>query len=147
MTGTCSIEGCIRPLSGKGLCKLHYDRLPENKEKAKQRIASPERKENIRFLARERGKLPKTKLSKRKWDLRWRYGLTLEEYETMEKNQNGCCAICKTPFEKNGEIDHNHTSGKIRGLLCHHCNIALGSFKDNPEILKNAIRYLEASQQ
>lgn len=73
------------------------------------------------------------------------YNITLNEYVELLNKQNGKCAICDTS-ENNGKnmyIDHDHTTGKIRGLLCHQCNFGLGHFKDNVELLKKAIKYLQ----
>lgn len=75
------------------------------------------------------------------------HNITLKQYNQIFKSQNGQCAICKTtkPGGPGGRlhIDHDHDTDKIRGLLCSKCNSALGSFQDNPEILKSAIQYLE----
>ena len=70
-----------------------------------------------------------------------RYRCTDEEYEELFRRQNGKCAICGMEVEKL-VIDHDHKTGKIRGLLCDSCNWGLGHFKDNPEYLRNAIDYL-----
>lgn len=70
---------------------------------------------------------------------------TLEEYNKMFVEQNGCCAICgihQNEFGKALFIDHNHTTEKIRGLLCRQCNAALGFFKDDIKIIEKAIKYL-----
>lgn len=50
--------------------------------------------------------------------------------------------IVKSNFKKSLSIDHNHQTGKVRGLLCHHCNVGLGHFKDNIELLNSALDYL-----
>jgi YesN/AraC family two-component response regulator len=73
------------------------------------------------------------------------YGLTKETYSELFKNQNGCCAICQIAFEntKHTHIDHCHTTNKVRALLCHGCNTAIGLFKESPEILKSAVKYLK----
>lgn len=74
-------------------------------------------------------------------------GWTPEEYEYALKIQNGKCAICGcilgTSIETQGCADHDHLTGKPRGVLCMHCNTALGLLKDNIENLENAIRYIE----
>lgn len=72
------------------------------------------------------------------------FGITPDDYNNFVKKQNGLCAIC----QKSGKlfVDHNHKTGKVRGLLCNTCNIALGMSKDNITILKNAIVYLENNQ-
>jgi hypothetical protein len=78
-----------------------------------------------------------------------RYGITLEDKERMIASQNGKCAICETELD-NGKhtcVDHCHTTGKIRKILCKCCNIMIGHSKENPEILKKAIKYLLTHQQ
>lgn len=73
------------------------------------------------------------------------YGIGVKEYNQMFIEQEGKCLICNThqsEVKRGFAVDHCHTSGKVRGLLCHSCNTALGSFKDNPEILLSAIKYL-----
>lgn len=71
-----------------------------------------------------------------------KYGLSLLEYNEMFESQGSVCAICKKPSDKPYHIDHNHTTGKIRGILCGNCNRGLGLFKDSIEALLNAARYL-----
>ena len=79
-------------------------------------------------------------------NLKRRYGITLAEYDQMFEDQNGKCAICGTtePGGRNGRfhVDHNHVTGVVRGLLCHHCNTALGKFGDDEATLQRAIDYL-----
>ena len=72
-----------------------------------------------------------------------RRGCTEEEYTKRLIEQNEECAICGKKLGQKLRIDHNHTTGKLRGLLCDNCNWGLGNFKDNTELLKNAILYLE----
>ena len=77
--------------------------------------------------------------------LKYRYGITLDEYNEMLKNQNGVCAICKlSEKDKNLAVDHDHITGQVRGLLCRDCNESIGKFKHSFEILRNAASYLEA---
>jgi hypothetical protein len=60
--------------------------------------------------------------------------------------KGGCCKICKThysEFSKRLAVDHDHNTGKIRGLLCLYCNTGLGKFKDSTKLLNEAIKYLE----
>ena len=86
-------------------------------------------------------------MQNRRYWLKSEYGLSLEDYNTMLKDQNHKCAICGTDevdaFKSLLFVDHDHETGKVRGLLCHHCNTALGKFKDSTEILKQAIAYVE----
>ena len=77
------------------------------------------------------------------------YGLEWEDFEKMWSKQGQKCAICKIEFSstKDACVDHNHTSGKIRGLLCNNCNNGLGRFLDNTENLKEAIKYLKMNER
>jgi hypothetical protein len=71
-----------------------------------------------------------------------RYGWTAEQYEKQLASQGGSCAICQE-IKIGLIVDHSHTSGHVRGLLCNRCNMVLGRFKDDLEFLKKAIKYLE----
>lgn len=79
-------------------------------------------------------------------NIRRKYGVTTEDYERMLADQDGRCAICGAT-EPGGKgqfhVDHCHKGGQVRGLLCHHCNLGLGHFKDDTERIKAAIAYLE----
>jgi hypothetical protein len=79
--------------------------------------------------------------------LRTKYGLTPDDYAHMVITQDGRCAICGAPFEGpySAHVDHDHASGRIRGLLCRPCNIALGFLRDNPAVATAAARYLLAN--
>jgi hypothetical protein len=72
------------------------------------------------------------------------YGLTVEQVEHMRKDQNGVCAICfgSSGGKKDLHIDHCHATGKVRGLLCESCNRGLGFFRDSPDHLVAAAKYL-----
>ena len=87
-------------------------------------------------------------------NLRYNYGITLEEYNTLLSNQNGKCATCGTTEpggRKSGRgggtnvfvVDHCHDTGKVRGLLCHSCNRAMGLLGDNVSVIESMIKYLE----
>lgn len=72
------------------------------------------------------------------------FGITLAQYNIKLESQGGVCAICSDPPGKRPlAVDHDHQTGKIRGLLCLTCNVGIGSLKDNSEILRRAITYLE----
>jgi Recombination endonuclease VII len=78
--------------------------------------------------------------------LKSKYGITLAQYEQMLEDQHHACACCGTteiPPKGYWHIDHCHVSGKVRGILCHHCNLGLGHFRDNCATLRTAIAYLE----
>jgi len=84
----------------------------------------------------------------RKSTLQRRYGITAEEYASMHEAQGGVCLICGLAAgggrgaESRLAVDHDHETGKVRGLLCNNCNNGLGRFKDSPELLRKAIDYL-----
>jgi len=103
------------------------------KERERERINSKKRKRSKEF--------------RRNDNLMNRFGITTEIYEAMLNNQLGLCAICKStrtinPTGQNHCVDHNHETGKIRGLLCHYCNSGIGKFNDNIEMLQKALTYL-----
>jgi hypothetical protein len=87
---------------------------------------------------------PYVKTAKRSWNLKKNYGITQEEYNALLENQNELCAICKSlPIDLNLNVDHNHNTGQVRGLLCEKCNKGIGLFLENPETLRLAAIYLE----
>ena len=78
-------------------------------------------------------------------NLKNRYKLTLEDYNRMFAEQEGCCAICgrhQSILKNRLGVDHDHTTGRVRGLLCSNCNAALGQIQDNIQTLKNMVKYL-----
>jgi hypothetical protein len=75
-------------------------------------------------------------------------GITQEDYDRMFQAQDGKCAICGSESagingRKNFCVDHNHKTGKVRGLLCHNCNVSVGLMKDSPDLLRKAATYLD----
>lgn len=78
--------------------------------------------------------------------LKLRYGITLAQYNSLFKEQKGCCAICGTHQDnlKRGlAVDHNHNTGMIRALLCSNCNLLVGNSGEDIGILNNVIKYLK----
>ena len=73
--------------------------------------------------------------------LKYYYNLSVEEYNNMLASQDSLCSICKTQTKL--VVDHCHTTGKVRGLLCNRCNMGLGHFKDTVALLKHAEEYLK----
>jgi hypothetical protein len=79
-----------------------------------------------------------------------KYGITPEQFHSLILKQNNCCAICGKPETikwrgkiKKLAIDHNHDTGKIRGLLCHFCNVGIGQFRDSLPLLQKAMDYIK----
>lgn len=111
--------------------------------------------------ATDRIKCPKKRKSHNKSQLKWahsnfekrknadlkrKYDISLEDYKTMMESQDGKCAIC-TKKHDSLHVDHDHSTGKIRGLLCQTCNMALGLMKDNITSLLKAVEYLSEKSQ
>jgi hypothetical protein len=86
-----------------------------------------------------------------KWGaLKFNFGLTKQQWETLLASQNYSCAICSMPLVAAGPIatpnacvDHDHATGRVRGLLCRQCNQGLGQFKDRSDIAQKAVDYLK----
>lgn len=86
------------------------------------------------------------KMSQKENAVKRKYNLSMDDYNKLLQLQNYSCAICKT--DKPGgrgifHIDHNHKTGKVRGLLCHGCNTGIGLLKESIDVLQNAITYLK----
>jgi hypothetical protein len=98
---------------------------------------------------------PQYRYERSKAHLLKKYGITPKDYHDMHEAAGGVCAICDQPetaLDRLGNIrrlsvDHDHETGFIRGLLCAKCNPALGLLNDDPELLRNAITYLEAAMR
>lgn len=92
---------------------------------------------------------PKRPETGRRQRLKRYYGITLEDFGRIQREQNDRCAICETHIDEakvhNNTfcVDHNHKTGEVRGLLCNFCNTALGKMQDNPKLLRAAADYLE----
>jgi hypothetical protein len=121
--------------------RIQYAKIKEDPEKYKTHLV----KQNKRASNNKRGL--------RNSQLKYNYGIDLTAYEYLLELQNNKCAICNVLFNSSGSrmtvpmVDHEHKiSGKVRGLLCSHCNTALGSFRDSKEMLQNALKYLEESE-
>ena len=120
--------------------------MPYNKEKQKEY--------DKRWIEKNREKKnelnKKWRDSNKEWcksyELKRKFNITPEDYNRMFEEQAGRCKICNTHasnFTKALAVDHCHTTGKVRGLLCDKCNRGIGLLGDDVEILKAAVRYLE----
>ena len=104
----------------------------------------PEVRQRRLLQQRQRRRDSGVRLAQRDGELRRRYGITLADYDLLFDVQGGKCAICKHDDFKPSDwhVDHDHATGKVRGVLCRHCNRALGAVKDRVDTLRNAIAYL-----
>lgn len=103
------------------------------------------RKNLLKIRARERVYRISNPLRARAKDLWERYRITLEEFSSMFKSQEGKCAICKDSEAK--QVDHNHKTGKVRGLLCQRCNCALGLLDDSTSRIASALEYKKSRDE
>jgi hypothetical protein len=118
-----------------------------NPEPARERTRRWQRENPERYAAKqaEFRSSGRKKISDRKSHLKRKFGITLEQYDAMLAEQGGGCGICRKPprDDISLHVDHDHETGRIRGLLCFTCNNALGDFDDDASLLRSAIRYVE----
>lgn len=137
----CRICGVVKPMGDFALSPTsRYGRRGD----CKQCIAAQE-KRNWPHAGHRPSRDAAYKRDKR---LRWIFGISLSDYSAMLLDQNGLCGICREPQAWNRRegdvlvVDHNHATGKVRGLLCHACNQALGLFQDDPVRMQDALAYV-----
>lgn len=87
---------------------------------------------------------------RKKYGLKKDHGLTIEQFNSLLFEQAGKCGICSKIFTQkrplNPQVDHNHRTGNIRGLLCRRCNMAIGLLQDDPYIINNALKWLKKEE-
>jgi hypothetical protein len=125
------------------------ERLPDRIEAQRLYDARPERRRQ-QNIARAVVVNPAQRQANLRQRLRRLYGLTVEQYEAMLAAQDGRCVICGDPPDPNGikaasrlHVDHDHTTGRNRDLLCCRCNQGIGYFKDDPGLFRAAAAYIE----
>lgn len=133
-------------------CSKTY--VTNNKEKIiKQRKEFRERnRDRLLEKAKEKFQRPTTKARTRVYNILKSYSISEKELRDLMDSQKGCCAICKNSLvdkdsKRSYMVDHNHTTGKVRGLLCISCNAAIGHLKESKEVLLSAIEYLETHNE
>lgn len=132
-------------------CKSCLKRYRDSKKEERNKVIKQWRLNNKdKIELYRKNSYEKDMLRMKKWREKNRifklYGITNEQVLEMKTNQNGKCLICEkheSELKRGLCVDHCHSTNKIRGLLCHSCNQALGLFKDNTCFLKRALSYLE----
>jgi hypothetical protein len=158
----CAEHGCRRMTVGQGWCSTHYSRYVKAPQGRERRLAaktgrlcahcgnqiSPDRRSRALFCSVECKRRDFVESGAQRASVlrsyyKRNYALTLEQAEDMRRTG---CAICArtTGIGRFGQlhIDHDHVTGEVRGVLCHECNTGLGKFKDDPDLLAAAIKYL-----
>jgi len=138
----CWCKSC-HSIANKKYCLENRDRVNTRKRlyvlKNKTRISAQRkefRKNNSESIAGQK--------------LQWSYGISILEYNHFLSLQNHCCCICnmhQSTLSQRLAVDHDHKTGKIRGLLCGKCNKGIGLFKDSIELMRKAINYLDKKQE
>lgn len=127
-------------------CPYGHVRVPENFLKNTRTCKTCAYRRSKDWTSRNKDKYRayarKTKMSKHYQAKK--YGITPEKYAEMVVERNNLCDICKLPEKrkKRISIDHNHSTGKVRGLLCDSCNNGIGKLRDDPTLLISAANYL-----
>jgi hypothetical protein len=122
-------------------------RYRENPRPAIERVMRWQRDNREKYEAKQRdyAKSGKKKVADRKSHLKRKYGLTLEAFDALLESQGGGCAICgKLDVD---HVDHDHRTGRVRGILCFRCNVAIGQMDDDPERLLAAASYLSRDDE
>lgn len=150
----CAVDGCDEPVVAKGLCRPDYHRTLYKQRRLLAGHPEPEplirpcdlcgteyrRVRRLKFCSDEC-----RRSSRALYFLLRDYGLTPDAYYELLERQNRVCAICDEPdTTAKGilSVDHCHETQRVRGLLCHRCNVGLGHFKDDPALLMRAVEYI-----
>jgi hypothetical protein len=113
------------------------------------RLRTTERRKEVR-LRYSKANREKLREYERNYDLLKNYGISRSRYLLMRKKQGDKCLICEVPqseCEREFNVDHDHKTGNIRGLLCCNCNIGIGNLHDDAKLLTRAIEYLRGEFQ
>lgn len=133
-------------------CRSCRDRQPHHAAAQARRNRSPEIKARKNAARRARyASQPAARIANLDAQLRRNYGISFADYSLMLGEQDFRCLICREPASGGAKaasrlhVDHDHETGFVRGLLCTRCNQGLGYFRDNPDLLRSAVEYLERS--
>jgi len=127
----------------------------EQKKKNRERMRKNRKRDPEKHRAYHKAYREKNKDKRKNGMLLWRFNITLEEYQVLFEAQAGVCKICgeeETARKNHSEekrmlcVDHDHNTGKVRGLLCNRCNRALGHYEATKPRMKEFEKYLEESK-
>ena len=130
----CGVEKLLEKFSVHKECAGGYNTTCKDCVAANTRAHYARKKDNPTYKAKKKNSYIKS-----------RYGITADEYDQRKEEQDHKCGICKTELQDGNatHLDHDHVTGKLRGMLCNPCNRALGYFKDDINILEKARDYLQ----
>ena len=122
--------------------RARYQDDPERKAATKARAKAHYESNREEQIARKTAWNRANPAARRRVHLKAKYGITPEDYNSMYAEQEGRCGICRDAHSLL-VVDHDHETGRIRGLLCRKCNAAIGQLKDDPALLWRALAWLE----
>ena len=137
-------------------CQAEWGRRNRDKTRETQRAYRAANRERLNAQSRKRlASDPEARKKNTAGVRRWRFGVTQEQYEEMVAAQQGLCAICGNPETyrnpsgdvKTLAVDHDHVTGRVRELLCSACNKALGLFRDDPDRMIAAAKYVQRHKE
>jgi hypothetical protein len=135
----CKIEGCGKTRDCHGTyCQMHQKRQSRHGD-----VGETERERSVAGQS-----VWDTPAYRRRYLLLTTYGMTSDEYDRMLASQDGKCAICGTDDPQSARnnvwnVDHDHDTGEVRGLLCSPCNRGMGLLQDNPKVIEKVLQYLQ----
>jgi hypothetical protein len=132
------VKKCTLCKADKPECDFYFD---TNSNRLRAECKDCQRKKNRSRLVMHRDQ-------RRVSDLKKRYNINIDDWNNLMTIQDNKCAICGEPPQndnRNLSTDHCHETGKVRGLLCRRCNMGIGYFKDNIDLLQKSIEYLRNS--
>lgn len=142
----CSVEGCNSVKFRWGRCYDHWN------EKNNDRMREYRNRDKAKHAKYMREYFKKNPDKAKNHHLKKRFGITLEAYNEMWEVQGGVCAICgkpetvvdnRTKLPRSLAVDHDHVTDEVRGLLCMACNQGVGNFREDPETMRKAAKYIE----
>lgn len=138
-----TVKCCLTCKSEKPVTDFHLNRASRDGYHTRCKACACQQKRDIASKDRQHART-----LDRGGKLKSRYGITVDDYNRMLTCQNGRCGICGTNdpgnLKTNFQIDHNHNTGVVRGLLCCKCNRGIGFFNDDASLLVVAAQYLDS---